>query len=139
VRSLRQFRSSTRIPLSSDGAGRTMETVLLIGQESPFLRIVAAVLRQDWPVYSASTERSLETFLGSSHPNVVVFDHTHPLDLHELNPRRFGFTGPLLLLAPEPSTAVELLQADSFIRRPNDLLELARLIEGLLGRSKGDQ
>jgi hypothetical protein len=115
-----------------------METILLVGQESPFLRIVAAVLRRDWPVYAASTERTLEDLLDSQSPNVIVFDHTHPLDLHELNPRRFGFAGPLLLLAEEPSIAMELLQADSFIRRPSDLLELARLIEGLLDRSKGE-
>jgi hypothetical protein len=115
-----------------------VEAVLIVGQESPFLRIVTAVLRRDWPCYLASTRSGLEDLLVTCSPHVIVFDHTHPLDLQELNPRPLGYSGPLLLLADEPSTAVEVLQANSFIRRPSDLLELARLIEGLLDRPKGE-
>ncbi|MGE0057932.1 MAG: hypothetical protein AB7P33_17940 [Dehalococcoidia bacterium] len=115
-----------------------MEEVLLVGPESPFLRILAAVLARDWYVKAAYSQRALEQILATIHPDVIIFDHTQPTDLFELNPRQFGFAGPLVLLAEEPSTAIEVLRADTFIPRPSDLFELARLIENTLRRSRGE-
>ena len=109
-----------------------MVVVLLVGPESPFLRILSAVLSRAWSVYAACDEASLQEFLSATtQPSIVVFDHTQPTDLFELNPRRFGFSGPIVLLADEPTTARQLLVTDISLRRPSDLVELHRLITEL--------
>jgi hypothetical protein len=105
-----------------------MATVLLVGFESPFLRILSAVLSRGWSVYAACDQTALEQLLTTAAPAIVVFEHTQPLDLHELNPRRFGFAGPILLIADDPGTAQAQLATDLLVRRPSDLAELSRLL-----------
>ena len=112
-----------------------MEAVLLVGVESPFLRILSAVLSKAWSVHAACDEASLRELLSTIQPAVVVFDHTQPTDMFELNPRRFGFGGPILLLAEEPTIAGQLLATDIFLGRPSDLVELARLVAELVPES----
>jgi hypothetical protein len=105
-----------------------MNAVLLVGVESPFLRILSAVLSRSWSVYAACDQAALEELLTTAHPAIVVFEHTHPLDLYELNPRRFGFAGPILLIADDAGTARAQLETDLLFRRPSDLAELSRLL-----------
>ena len=113
-----------------------MEVVLLVGPESPFLRILDAVLSQTWAVHSACDEMSLRELLAGAQPAIVIFDHTQPTDLFELNPRRFGFGGPIVVLADDPATAGQLLATDILLRRPSDLVELCRLLSELVGQLK---
>ena len=110
-----------------------MAAVLLVGIESPFLRILSAVLSRSWSVYAACDRAALEELLTTAHPAIVVFEHTQPLDLYELNPRRFGFAGPILLIADEAGTAQSQLGTDLLVRRPSDLAELSRLLVELTG------
>jgi hypothetical protein len=108
-----------------------MSAILLVGIDSPFLRIVSTVLSRGWSVYAACDATSLQELLTSARPSVVVFEHTQPLDLYELNPRRFGFAGPILLVADDPSTARSQLETDLLLRRSSDLVTLSRLIAEL--------
>jgi hypothetical protein len=112
-----------------------MAAVLLVGVESPFLRILSAVLSRGWSVYAACNQAALEELLTTADPAIVVFEHTQPLDLHELNPRRFGFAGPILLIADDPGTARVQLGTDLLVRRPSDLTELSRLLVELVGKA----
>jgi hypothetical protein len=113
-----------------------VEAVVLVGPQSPFLQILSAVLSGGWTVESATDRVTLAQILSTTRPAVVIFDHTEPTDLFDLNPRAMGFSGPLLLLADEPATATQVLEADVFLRRPSDLFELSRLIEDLIRRSQ---
>jgi hypothetical protein len=108
-----------------------MAAVLLVGIESPFLRILSTVLSRGWSVYAACTEASLQELLATTQPVIVVFEHTQPFDLQELNPRRFGFAGPILVIADDPGAAPSQLGTDILIRRPSDLSELSRRIAEL--------
>src|SRR5688572_7878110 len=105
-----------------------MAAVLLVGLESPFLRILSTVLARGWTVYAACDQAALEELLTTADPAIVVFEHTQPLDLYELNPRRFGFAGPILLIADESGTARSQLGTDLLFRRPSDLAEFSRLL-----------
>jgi hypothetical protein len=108
-----------------------MSTVLLVGIKSPFLKILSAVLEPGWSVHAACEEAELRELLETTEPAVVVFEHTHPFDLFELNPRRFGFAGPILLIADDPSTARSQLQTEHQVKRPSDLVALAGLLREL--------
>jgi hypothetical protein len=116
---------------------RGVGAILLVGVESPFLRILSTVLSRGWSVYAAGTEASLQELLATARPTIVVFEHTHPFDLYELNPRRFGFSGPILLIADEPGTASSQLQTDILLRKPSDLVGLSGLIAELIEGSNG--
>jgi hypothetical protein len=109
-----------------------MAAILLVGFESPFLRILSAVLSRGWSVYAACDQAALEELLATTDPAIVVFEHTQPFDLHELNPRRFGFAGPILIIADEPGIARAQLETDLVAGRPSDLAELSRLLVELL-------
>lgn len=69
-------------------------------------------------------------------PLLIVFEHDDPADLFLMNPRRFGFTGPLLLLMGEddPDTAIDLLSADYWLRRPVDVGVIERLVQQIGAR-----
>jgi hypothetical protein len=109
-----------------------MSAVLLVGVGSPFLRILSTVLSRTWSVYAACDQASLQECLDTAHPAVVVFEHIHPLDLYELNPRRFGFEGPILLIADDPSTARSQLETEYLARRSIDLVALSRVLAELI-------
>jgi hypothetical protein len=108
-----------------------MAAILLVGIESPFLRILSTVLSQGWSVNAASDQASLEDLLATTQPAVVVFEHTQPFDLYDLNPRRHGYTGPILLIADNPGVAPGELETDILIRKPSNLASLCRLIAEL--------
>jgi hypothetical protein len=112
-------------------------TVLLVGIESPFLRIVSSVLSRGWSVYTAWDTRALQELLETTNPAIVVFEHTQPFDLYELNPRRFGFDGPILLIAEDPRTAQSQLGTEILLRKPSNLSELSRLIAELMEGANG--
>jgi hypothetical protein len=110
-----------------------MAEVLIVGAESPFLRILSVVFSQTWEVYQAHSESALQEVLSRVTPAVVLIEHTLPTDLQELNPRRFGFSGPVILLADEepPPVVRQMLGADRF-SGTSDLRELARLVNDFL-------
>ena len=108
-----------------------MAAVLLVGVSSPFLRILATVLSHGWTVSVAGDEASLQESLASTRPAIVVFEHTQPFDLYELNPRRFGFAGPIVVIADEPGAAPSELRTEVLLRRPSDLLQLCSLMSEL--------
>ena len=114
-----------------------MEMILLVGPESPFLRILSAFLSHAWSVREASDNASLQKSLLTAQPSIVVFDHTQPTDLFELNPRLYGFTGPIVLLADEPTTAKQVLTTEILFRRPSDLVAFSRMISDLVESSHG--
>jgi len=95
--------------------------LLLVGEDSFFLRLLATELRAGgMHVRVANDSRALQEALEEARPDVIVFDHVEPMDLFFLNPRESGFEGPLVLLVEE-GVPVHVLEAFGFrevIRKP---------------------
>jgi DNA-binding response OmpR family regulator len=106
--------------------------VLLVGDDSPLLEILSGVLsKEGYTTDIAHCAADVKGYAGR--PDVVIFEHLTPLDLYALNPREYGFEGPLLLLSEEPSTcAEEVLDASRTIRKPLTLEQLRRVLLELI-------
>ncbi len=95
--------------------------VLLVGESAPLLRILQVVsVRAGYDAEIASTASSLRELNQALQPDLLVFDHVHPLDLYMLNPRIAGFHGPVLMLSdnPHPETALFLLGTEHLLHKP---------------------
>jgi DNA-binding response OmpR family regulator len=95
--------------------------ILLVGESTPLLRILQVVsVRAGFAAEIASTSTSLREQSQVLQPDLLVFDHIHPLDLYLLNPRLAGFDGPVLMLTdnPHPETALFLLGTDHILLKP---------------------
>ena len=96
------------------------------------MKVLAVVLSRIADVYVANDDETMRRLFAEVEPSLVIFDHQDPADIFLLNPRRFGYRGPLLLLTAdrEPQTAIAILEADHWLRKPIDVM----LIDTLTSR-----
>ena len=98
-----------------------MKDVLLVGEDQLFLKIMALELRfKGLNTRRAHDSQSLQQALAEREPELVVFHHIGPIDLFFLNPREYGYDGPLLLLVDhgDPVFSREHVRAHSVLLKP---------------------
>jgi hypothetical protein len=111
-----------------------IRAVLLVGEIDSYLGAVAMFLsRRDVPARLVCNKAELEASLSELEPHLVIFDHIQPTDLYELNPRQFGFEGPVLILTddPNPKTALEVLETVHFLQKPTLLTAIWQWLDDL--------
>jgi hypothetical protein len=95
--------------------------VLLIGEDEFFLKVMAMELKlKGLKARGAHDPAGLHEALSQGSPSLVVFHHIEPMDLFFLNPRDYGYEGPLLLLLDHGDLhfSRQHIRAHSVLQRP---------------------
>ena len=117
-----------------------MIKALLVGERKTLLEILSVALcRKGATTCLAHESGELRDGLSRQEPNVVIFDHSSPLDLFDLNPRMLGFQGPILLLTDEPTQlGQDILATGHVMRKPFSLKAILEEIDELVLNLDGE-
>ena len=98
-----------------------MTNLMLVGENRPFLEVLAMELKlRGSEVRLANDPTALQLALAETTPDLVVLHHVEPMDLYLLNPRIYGYDGPLLVLLEtgEPRFVPQQLKAHKVLEKP---------------------
>ncbi len=106
--------------------------VLLVGEEVRFLRLLSLEFAfRGFKVAMVSEPDEMKAAIDLLAPDIVILDHVEPLDLFALNPRTYGYEGPVIILATTdiPAASLEGLNTPHHLKKPFHFPDLCEQIE----------
>ena len=109
--------------------------ILLVGEDTSYLcGLGLDLVLHGHAVKTVNDATQIEAALAQFEPDAVILDHIEPIDLFDLNPRDYGYEGPLVILVSDgvPEELLGQLHAPGLIKKPFVFESLSSTINLLL-------